>query len=442
MPFIVNYGIPQGFAIVEKYEWFVNGVSVKTTTDPSDFGLNWQMLSNPTSVYCKVTYKKQDGTLSSPFTSTTFTPIIKQLNFGNITTSTPPPNYGCSNTASYSLNTFPCTQLCDYVYTVGQYNISWQPPAGWVQTNISTNGNDVSFAPDATTGGTLTATITLPCGFTETKTFTVSRSAPAPTFSSSNPSATCASTATFSINPTCGATNYTYTITGSTGITFTANGLQTLTTASSSADISFSGAASVNTLKARANYPGSNSSTDASSEFTYGAAKPNNIDVILVDPSIGRIQVAVDPPVPGATSYNWYKNNVLQNFYHQEFAQITITRNVCDVWYDIAVEAVNTCGVSAKTHKNVYVPPCGNFFQVSPNPASSSITVSADESKVESKTFDEVRIYNFQGMLMKYQKLNSAKTTTLNVTDLINGNYFIEIKSGTYKEKQQLIIQK
>ncbi len=87
--FIVNNRTPPaGFIIVAKYEWFVNGVSVKTTTDPTDFGIHWQIISNTTNVYCKVTYKKQDGTLSSAYTSTTFTPNVKSLNLGNISTST------------------------------------------------------------------------------------------------------------------------------------------------------------------------------------------------------------------------------------------------------------------------------------------------------------------------------------------------------------------
>lgn len=83
LPFVVNYQIPAGFVIVAKYEWFVNGVSVKTTTTPSDPVLNWQIKNKPTTVLCKVTYKKQDGTLSQVFTSTSFTPNVKQLNFAD-----------------------------------------------------------------------------------------------------------------------------------------------------------------------------------------------------------------------------------------------------------------------------------------------------------------------------------------------------------------------
>lgn len=87
IPFYVDVHIPSGYVIVGKYEWFVNGVSVKITTTPNDPILQWQVKSNPTNVYCKVTYKNQEGTLSTPYTSTAFTPDVKSLNFGDITTS-------------------------------------------------------------------------------------------------------------------------------------------------------------------------------------------------------------------------------------------------------------------------------------------------------------------------------------------------------------------
>ncbi len=176
-----------------------------------------------------------------------------------------------------------------------------------------------------------------------------------------------------------------------------------------------------------------------------GSPPPNDIEVTLVDPYIGRIQVLIDPPVPGATSYNWYKNGVLQNTYHGAFAQIPITRNVCDVWYDISCAAINACGTSTQTHKNVYVPPCGNSFMVSPNPATNSITISTSQTKTtssKSNTFDEVRIFDLQGNLKKYQQYSQVNLASINISDLINGTYFIEITNGAYKERQQLIIQK
>lgn len=175
-----------------------------------------------------------------------------------------------------------------------------------------------------------------------------------------------------------------------------------------------------------------------------GKPQPGPINVILVDPAMGRMQVEIDP-VAEASSYNWYKNGILQNTYHGTFAQIPIARNVCDVWYDISVEAINICGTSLQTHADVYVPPCGNSFMVSPNPAMSNITIAPAPANTQSKndkTIDEIKIYNQQGSPKKYQKFNKVKTANINIADLTSGTYFIEISSGTYKEKHQLLIVK
>lgn len=185
--FKVTSIIPVGYVSLDKYEWFVNGVSVKISTVSSDPVLPWVVVDVTTNVYCQVTYKKSDGAISAPRSSTTFTPNVKDLNFDIIMTSTPPANSGCTvNPVSYSLNTYACSQFCSTIHTVtGSYSITWQPPTGWVQTSISVNGNNVSFTPDAFSGGVLTATIHLPCGYTDKRTFNVSRPTPAPTFTAS-----------------------------------------------------------------------------------------------------------------------------------------------------------------------------------------------------------------------------------------------------------------
>lgn len=442
LSFVVNYRLPIGFAIVAKYEWFVNGVLVKTSTDPSDPILPWTIVSNSTSVYCKVTYKANNGSLSQAYTSTTFTPVVKSLNFNNITTSTPPPNYGCTNTVSYSLATYNCGGFCAYTYTVSDYSITWQPPAGWTQTSISTLGNDVSFTPDATTGGTLTATITMPCGYSETRTFTITRAAAAPTFEAGNPTNVCTSSATFSVNPVCGASSYTYSLSGSPGITFASNALQTLTTTSTSVALSLSGSPSTISLKAKANYPGNNSSSDVTSNFNYGAVPPSPISFTLIDPTFGKIYANIDPVV-GATSYNWYKNGALNSLYHGTSAHFSIPIDQCDVEYDISVEVINACGTSEQTHANAYVP-CDGYYMMSPNPATNEVTVSADQSKSTSgqKTFSEVRIYDLSGNLKKAKKYNNVKSATIVISDLSTGSYTIQIIGVGYIETKSLIIQK
>ena len=179
------------------------------------------------------------------------------------------------------------------------------------------------------------------------------------------------------------------------------------------------------------------------SNIAVGKPQPGPIAFPLIDPALGKIQAQVDP-VPGATSYNWYKNGVLQTIGHGSFIQFPITRNLCNVYYDISVEAINICGTSLRTHGEAYVPPCNNAFAISPNPASASINVATAAGNAQlsaSTTIDEIRIYDLQGNLKKYQKFNKATSATMNIQGLINGTYFVEIISGTIKERHQLVIQ-
>lgn len=171
--------------------------------------------------------------------------------------------------------------------------------------------------------------------------------------------------------------------------------------------------------------------------------QPGQVSFPLIDPVFGKIQATIEP-VSGATSYNWYKNGVLHSTHHGTFAQIPISKTQCDIEYDISVEAINSCGTSSQSHANAYVP-CDNYFMVSPNPATSDITVSTNENKLQntsSKTFGEVKIYDFQGTLKKYQKFNKVKSAKISISGLSSGTYLIEIVDGLYKERKQLLIQK
>lgn len=177
-------------------------------------------------------------------------------------------------------------------------------------------------------------------------------------------------------------------------------------------------------------------------DISLGITAPTSIDFQLIDPTFGKIR-AITSPVTGATSYNWYINGSLNLLYHSNGATFSIS-NDCDIEYDISVEAVNACGTSSQTHANAYVP-CDNYYMVSPNPASGDVTVSADQTKSAkgtNTTFGEVRLYDMQGNLKKYQKVNKVKTAKINIAGLTNGTYFVEIINGSYKERKQLLIQK
>ena len=175
-----------------------------------------------------------------------------------------------------------------------------------------------------------------------------------------------------------------------------------------------------------------------------GSPKPGPITFSLIDPVMGKLYADIDP-VPGATAYKWYRNGVLTSFNYGTSAHFVIPRNVCDIEYDISVEAINGCGTSPRSHSNAYIP-CDYYFAVSPNPATSIVTISSVENNSfqssSVKTFTEIKLYDNNGNLKKYQTFKNVKTASLTVSELQSGTYFIEISDGTFKERKQLIILK
>lgn len=121
---------------------------------------------------------------------------------------------------------------------------------------------------------------------------------------------------------------------------------------------------------------------------------------------------------------------------------------------DIGVNIYDVCG-----YNNGYVtvyPSCGSFrnavthYSVSPNPASSTVTVSVKKDRLSknanpngpavSGNITEVTIYDQTGAVKKRQRFGKTSTAVLNVSNLTTGIYFIEISDGVNKERQQLAI--
>jgi hypothetical protein len=477
--FKVNYQVPLGFIVVAQYEWFVNGVSVKTTTSPSDQFLEWQIKTEITTVFCKVTYKKSNGDLSQVYQSNSFTPNVKQLNFAinGIIAASPQPNLGCTtNIMSYSLNPFTCIDFCSTTFTVGQYNISWQPPTGWNQTSISINGNDVSFQPDASSGGSLTATISLPCGYTDLRTFTISRNVQKPTFSFSN-NTFCSSSASLSINPICGALDYTYTIIGPSGITFTSNGLQSLTTSSTTPLLNLTGNSTSFIFKAKANYVGSISSAEESIElvygtpkliytsgfeafnltgqwFDYGANGPGNSFSVCTNENLSFMPYVPNGAIPGTiTGHEWtitgnynfvgplnqsYLNVVSQSTHPNSFQFTYRYQNACG-WSPIhngQASTINCAGGEEpfRIGENSF------DFILSPNPAINEVVVNTKGiiGPLEIRVFDLITT-----KLVKQQRYEKGQTQVkLQIANLKAGTYVLQITcEGQTKAKQLIIIK-
>jgi hypothetical protein len=77
-------------------------------------------------------------------------------------------------------------------------------------------------------------------------------------------------------------------------------------------------------------------------------------------------------------------------------------------------------------------------FSFYPNPASDIITLTIENRNNADLTMN---MYNETGMLVKSQMLKQNQRQ-INVGDLSNGEYMVEIKSKDWAEKQKLIIQK
>ncbi len=356
-----------------------------------------------------------------------FTPILKALDFYDITTITPPPNYGCTtNTVSYSLVETPCNGSgfpCNSIFNVlGNYNITWQAPAGWVQTTISNNGSNVSFTPDATSGGSIVATIHLPCGYTDIRTFAVSRTPQSPVYTSSNVQSCNSSTATMSISPVCGALDYTYTIEGVPGVKFASNGQQTLTTTQTSINFTLPTGNSENNIKARANYSNNVVSDETKGTLLVGFKTPN-FDIYNPDGACtGNIYEAIGTSNNGSNlniTYNWYINGVLD-----PYDGYKIRRKFSADYTEIKLSvSKDGCGTSDEIRK---VWTCPLTFSVSPNPATSEVVI---ESK--SASILRIRIVDKLGNLKKEIR-NSNKTKKLHIliTDLPADIYTIQIFDG------------
>jgi hypothetical protein len=410
-----------------------------------------------------------------------FSPQVKQLNFDpSIIGPAVAPNYDCTSTVSYSLNQFTCSgSFCDLVYPVSSYNITWQAPSGWTQTSLTNNGSNVSFTPDANSSGSLIATIHIPgCSYTETRTFAITRAAQPPRFTTLTSEACDGSSSNISINPTCGAINYTYSIVGNSGVKFTSNNLQTLTTSNTTVNVTTSGGASVNSLKAVANYPNSISSTEATSTLTvnsgypsiginvgaggftnmedcgdganfkvlYNAADLNYSRYLYVTASeatsLGWTEVSnsTTPYWGWSTSNNGQTLNVSQKFANKYLSLKVMATNGCGSVNKIYTFGSGVCPIMPQS-----ITLGGDDYLLAPNPAGDNVTISVNGASKNSKavSFAQIQIYDGTGNLKKQIKYGSGtRHAQINIADLRPGTYYVEISDGKTAERKPLVVQR
>ncbi len=101
----------------------------------------------------------------------------------------------------------------------------------------------------------------------------------------------------------------------------------------------------------------------------------------------------------------------------------------------------NSCGWSNWSAAVPIQVSSGYYFLVSPNPATSTIAVSPKATTTDE--ISEIRIYDNMGNLKKQMRYSKGtKRTQLNIGDLGNGYYFIEVIASQKRDRQQLIIQR
>ncbi len=83
-------------------------------------------------------------------------------------------------------------------------------------------------------------------------------------------------------------------------------------------------------------------------------------------------------------------------------------------------------------------------YTVAPNPASSTVEVSSNavSTDIDQHAITEVNLYDQQGNIQKHVKFNKVKKGNVNVSNLKNGIYFIEVADGAFKERQQIQVLK
>ncbi len=149
--------------------------------------------------------------------------------------------------------------------------------------------------------------------------------------------------------------------------------------------------------------------------------------------------------LPGATNYQWFWPSDWTYVSGQGTPYLAVRTGYNPYGGNVGVRVANACdagGSPAIQYVQVY--DCGYYYSMSPNPATSTVTVSSKETNtkdnVKHETITEVNIYDQQGNLKKHQKFEKVNRATLNISDLRTGVYFLEIVDGIYKERQQLSV--
>ncbi len=164
--------------------------------------------------------------------------------------------------------------------------------------------------------------------------------------------------------------------------------------------------------------------------------------------SCGQVVTYQTSYIEGA-GYQWsYPSSWIYNYGQGTWS---ITMQIPDYAYESTAGEIRLLTYDACNNtrlSTLYVSSsCGEsyyYYSMSPNPATSTVTVYSKETNTKEKTkhetITEVNIYDQQGNLKKHQKFGKVNKATINIADLRTGVYFIEIVDDNYKERQQLSV--
>ena len=183
-------------------------------------------------------------------------------------------------------------------------------------------------------------------------------------------------------------------------------------------------------------------------EKNVWVGKPAKPTIICPYPIVGlNSLIEANAVGPGAESYQWNVGG----------GTITSGQGTSDIWittsshcqYDLTIRLTtsNSCGSSAQAIKSIPFDCSGGItpLSVSPNPADNILTVEINNNKtpdnlnnIDLKT-SELRIYD-KMMTLKKQKQFKGDLVKINVTDLQEGVYIIQLISGKKIYKEKIII--
>ncbi|WP_431210631.1 hypothetical protein ACQ86N_32305 [Puia sp. P3] len=303
--FEVKYNIPSGYVGVSEFDWYANGNLVKTVTGTNpDFTNHIVITGNQFYVTCKVTYFNSSGQHTS-MNSNAFVVQVKSIGFYIQQTGSAYVN--CPSPITFSTSGFTQSDL-NFVPAAGSYSQTWQLPTDFSYT-FPTSGSSIGVTANEINTETISTTLLLnACPYATTASLHVQPFTTAPAWSASNTPTACNGTTTssYSVDPVCGATSYTFTLQGPGTSEFTGNNSRTITTTDPNVSISFQQNNSYQlTVTPTANYP---NTTVQGQPFTinyglpvitqsYYTTSPDDLPVGMVRKQAGTNTVCFTRPL-------------------------------------------------------------------------------------------------------------------------------------------------